>query len=81
MNKFSYRSTCINNPFESVERLQHVTNNAREITRATFLKHCDITGLPMKHQDFKYFKYYESHNGFKCRIYFFTKSGIEYFWF
>ena len=34
--------TCVENPFKSIEKLKDIIDNAIEITKSDFLKHCSI---------------------------------------
>jgi len=69
--------SCGDNPFNSVEKLDLIVENAREITKRTFLKYCcvhpdylsDMKKFP---HDYEFFKY--------RNIYFYTWSAIEYFY-
>lgn len=68
---------CVGNPFRNIDKLSRVIDEARQITRRTFLKHCDV-GEELKKQTLEYphdFSYWQ----FQNRIYFFTHSCIEHF--
>ena len=34
--------TCVENPFEDVDELEEIIDNARQIKRETFLKNCNF---------------------------------------
>lgn len=79
-----YRGDCVSNPFRSASELNKVIDNAREITKETFLRNVDginqmkMYGSSLRELMKKYpndFKYYS----YKGRIYFFEHSAIEYF--
>lgn len=78
-----FRGDCVSNPFISTARLSSVIDGAKEISKETFLKNVDVQemtmyGLPLRTFMRKYpndFAYYS----YKGKIYFFTQSMIEYF--
>jgi hypothetical protein len=81
--KKTYQGNCCDNPFHNINKLQEVIDDAKEISMKTFLLHVDIDdfklwGYPVKEQmlrfpnDFVFYSY-------KNKIYFFTHSCIEYF--
>lgn len=84
-NKKIFRGDYVSNPFDSVEKLSYIIDNSKEISKETFLKNIDIEdftfyGKPLKRQmrmfpnDFSFYSY-------KGKIYFFTHSMIEnFFW-
>jgi len=72
-----YIGNCVDNPFGHVELLSCVIDNAKEITKETFLTTCAVekeTQNQMKEfpSDYSYHK-----NG---KIYFYVWSAIEYFY-
>jgi hypothetical protein len=72
-----YIGNCINNPFERIELLVEVTERAKTITKKTFLAGVYLDDKIKKNikdypDDFEFFSY--------KGIYFFTHSGIEYFY-
>lgn len=42
MKTKEYRGNCVDNPFGRIETLVEVVENAIEITKQTFFKHCFI---------------------------------------
>jgi len=75
--KKEFIGDCVNNPFASLETLSEIIDNAREITKKTFIKYCDVENdlrQDMKQfpNDYTFFKYQN--------IYFFTWSAIEHFY-
>ena len=76
MKTKEFIGTCVENPFHRIETLCEIVDNAREITKETFLSHCFVhpeTLAQMKQypHDYEYYKY--------KNIYFYTWSAIEYF--
>ncbi len=70
--------TCVNHPFGTLNDLADIIDKAREITKATFLKHCFIMAYVLEIDMKKYpddYKFYKTGD-----IYFFTHSAIEYFY-
>lgn len=69
--------TCVGNPFETIEELSAIIDSAREITKNTFLKHCEIEeDIKASMKRFPYdYSYYKNKD-----IYFFTWSMIEHFY-
>ncbi len=73
----TFFGTCVDNPFGILSRLCQVIDNARTISKRTFLRHCFVE--PEIVADFERFPYdYEffSNRG----IYFYTWSAIEHFY-
>lgn len=74
--------TCVGNPFASVGDLCQVVENARPITKRTFLRRCNIPSdlkaeFTMYPHSFEFSKY----NGIIGEdIYFYTWSAIEHFY-
>ena len=69
--------TCVDNPFHSVERLSHIIEKGRRISKRQFCEECDVEetwGSLMKlyPDDFQYFQY--------GNIMYFTHSAIENFY-
>lgn len=65
------------NPFVSTEALSQAIDNARDITKATFLKYCDIGKVLRRDMEALPGDYTYG----KCgNIYFFTWDSIEYFY-
>jgi hypothetical protein len=93
MAKKTIFGTCVGNPFDTVERLSDVIDNAVPISKEEFLRNCDVTeGFEPDHtifggQDLKKtmkefpndFEYYKG-VGKDRGIYFFTHSAIEHFY-
>jgi len=74
--KKEFIGDCVGNPFSSVEELSDIIDNAKEITKQTFLKLCDV------HEDIKQQmrKFPHDYTFFKNKeIYFFQWSMIEHF--
>jgi len=70
--------TCVGNPFKSLWKLNFILDNAKEITRQTFFRNCDVDndtkiGMYEYPNDFEYYKSYEG-------VYFYTWSAIEHFY-
>lgn len=68
---------CVGNPFNSMWKLEFVIDQAKEVSRCTFLKQCDVpceVELEMRKFPNDY-EYYKSVQG----IYFYTWSAIEHF--
>jgi hypothetical protein len=79
MRKKSFIGSCVSNPFGCKNQLMDITDEAKEITKETFLKKC-IVFPKIKLQMNQYpndYEYYSWRNG---RIYFFKHSAIEYFY-
>ncbi len=78
----TFIGTCVGNPFRSVDDLCQVIDDAREISKKTFLKRCDVPSE--QRQDFTDFPNDVSffvYNGKIGRgIYFYTWSMIEHFY-
>jgi len=83
MMKKTYRGDCIGNPFRNVNQLSKIIDNSNEISKQTFLKNVELNEFmlydyPIKQQmkkfpnDFTYYSY-------KGKIYFFTHSMVEHF--
>ena len=68
--------TCVDNPFETVEELSDIIENAHEITKRTFIKRCEVDSeIKAQMRRFPYdYVYYKNGN-----IYFYTWSVIEHF--
>ena len=77
MKTKNFIGTCVENPFERLEILIKVIDSAKEITKATFLKHCYIySNILREMKQFPYdFSFYKYNN-----IYFYTWSAIEHFY-
>lgn len=68
--------TCVSNPFESLDELEVITDNAREVDKREFLDICEIDD-EIKAQMREYphdYGFYKSGD-----IYFYTWSCIEHF--
>lgn len=77
MGKKEFLGTCVGNPFGRIETLVEIIDNAKEITKETFLKHCSV------HSDIlKEFRTYPNDYGFykNSNVYFYTWSAIEHFY-
>ena len=81
--------SCVNNPFHSINKLQDITDNSREIMRVTFLKRCsvrnihflyNIEGMSLKENMRKYPHDFSFNKSKIDDVYFFTHSCIEYFY-
>ena len=80
-----YIGSCVENPFDDIGTLTNVVeNNAVEIGKRTFLKHCIITEeqkQDMAHfpDDYEFYrsKVWQSNPSY---IYFYNHSAIEYFY-
>lgn len=73
-----FQGTCVGNPFGRIERLIEIVDNAIEITKRTFYKHCLIhpdisTQIKRFPNDYGFYKYQG--------IYFYTWSAIEHFYY
>lgn len=72
---------CIRNPFETLEKLQQVIADAKEITKQTFMKHCESYKMLLDEMkrfphDYTFYKsLFEGHV-----IYFFEFSRVEHFY-
>jgi hypothetical protein len=80
VKEYHYIGCCIDNPFGSVEELSEVIDNALEIKKKTFLKHCDVLEdiLDLMRRFLNSYRYYRGkYNG--QFIYFYENSCIEYF--
>lgn len=69
--------TCVDNPFGRVERLDHILDNAKKISKKRFLRECEIDKELVKDmrqypQDYQFFEY--------GRIMFFEHSRIDFFY-
>ena len=77
MKRREFIGTCVENPFDRIEILAGIVNQAEEISRQTFLEHCvvhedilrDMRRFP---NDYSYYKY--------KTIYFYDWSAIEHFY-
>jgi len=73
---------CVNNPFNSLDQLERVIDQAIPITRNRFLQNCDIKGMELygislSHLIAQYphdFEFSQSN-----KVIFFTHSAVEYF--
>ncbi len=83
----NFETSCVNHP--NVEELHHIVDNARKITRRTFLKHVNREELKQLESDLGYGKQFpitqDYHVSFcKSRkaggktVYFLCHSAIEY---
>ena len=78
--KLQFIGNCVGNPFSTVEELSNIIDNAREIKKETFLKHCDIDIMPRictysLEEAMKKFPYDFTFYKFK-KIYFYAHSSI-----
>jgi len=76
MKTKEYQGCCVDNPFGRIELLVETVENAIEITKQTFLRHCfvhpDILAQMRQFpNDYTFSKY--------KNIYFYTWSAIEHF--
>ncbi len=82
MNQKNFIGSCVENPFDSVEQLSNVIDNAKEITLKEFSDNCDIKGIKLFNQSLsKCFKEFPHSFGFykNGEIFFFENSRIEHF--
>lgn len=73
-----YQGCCVDNPFDDIAILCEIVENAIEITKQTFLKHCFIH--PDTMQDFRQWPRSYVFSKYK-NIYFYTWSAIEHFYY
>jgi hypothetical protein len=80
--------TCVDNPFKSVSKLTKIIDSGKEISKATFLKHCEINKEDSfgtisfsvnKKEMSEYPNDFEYYHVPKTNIYFFTNSAVEFF--
>ena len=74
--KKEFIGTCINNPFSTRSKFEKVMDNAVLISKAKFLKNCDVVeeikdNIKRFPNDFGFYQSGE--------VYFFTWSSIEHF--
>lgn len=85
MEKKQYQGSCVDNPFHNINRLQEVIDDAKEITKKTFLSHADVDDFKIWGHQFKeLLKRFPRDFVFYCyknKIYFFIHSGIEFFFY
>ena len=72
-----FMGTCVENPFGRIEVLCEVVENAKDITKRTFFRHCSVhpdTKQAMRQypRDYSFGKYKDT--------YFFVWSCIEHFY-
>jgi homoaconitase/3-isopropylmalate dehydratase large subunit len=79
MRKKSFIGSCVNNPFKDVNLLMDITQDAKEISKETFLKNCAVPAN-VKKQIEQYHWDYSFYSWKKGKIYFFVHSAIEYFY-
>lgn len=77
MKTKEFSGTCVENPFGRIETLVKVIDNAIEITKQTFFKHCILSAelvaeIRLYPNDYRFYKYKS--------IYFYTWSAIEHFY-
>ena len=77
METKEFIGTCVENPFRRIETLTKIVENAREITKRTFLKyaivHPDILANMRQFPD--------DYTFWKCKnVYYYEWSAIEYFY-
>ncbi len=75
-----FQGTCIDNPFRTLDRLNNVIDNGREISKAMFMAQCNINEDGLRNLMKQYphdFVYSKSIDG----IYFYTWSAIEHFFY
>ena len=73
-----FQGTCVGNPFDDIDTLCQVVENADAIAKRTFLKHCDVDPDTKKEftqwpRDYAFFK--------NKNVYFYTWSCIEHFYY
>ena len=69
--------TCVENPFRRIETLVEIVDNAQEITKQTFLKHCFVH--PDLLADMRRFP--NDYSFWKCKnVYYYEWSAIEHFY-
>ena len=74
--------SCVENPFEDVNKLSEVIDGGIEITEEEFLRVCDVGDMDLFKEPIKIsFKNYPQSFSFykNGEIYFFENSAIEYF--
>jgi len=74
--------TCVENPFERIEELVRVKENAKKIAKRAFLKQCfveDKIQRQMKKHPGDY-EFYKCIDRWYSEVYFYEWSGIEYFY-
>ncbi len=69
--------TCVENPFSSLRILQKVIEDAKAISKQTFLKHCEVEphilhAFNEYPNDYEFYRYNE--------VCFYTWSAIEHFY-
>lgn len=76
--EYNFIGTCIvgNNPFG--DKIDEIVENAKEITRQTFLKHCNVDP-EIKKQMFTYLWDFSYFKNKKENVYFYEWSAIEHF--
>ncbi len=77
MKTKEFQGTCVENPFGRIEALVKVVEDAIEITKQTFFKHCFIHSkivaqIKQYPNDYEFFK--------RRGIYFYRWSAIEHFY-
>ena len=82
MKEYYYIGDCVGNPFNSVEELRDVIENAKQVSKKRFLENVNIEVSgedaikAMKEYPADFSFYYNKDKD----IYFFTDSGIEFFY-
>lgn len=78
MDMRGFQGTCVGNPFDDIDILCQVIEDAREITKQTFLRRCDV--YPDTKKEFtkwpRDYTFYKNKN-----VYFYTWSCIEHFYY
>ena len=77
MKTKEFQGTCVDNPFGRIETLVKVVENAIEITKQTFFRHCfisskEVAQIKQYPNDYEFYKYQN--------VYFYCWSMIEHFY-
>lgn len=77
MKTKEFIGTCVENPYGEIEILCEIIENAVEITKRTFFKHCFVDNETAKTMR----QYPNDYEFFKCKnVYFYRWSAIEHFY-
>jgi len=77
MKTKDFVGTCVENPYSQIETLCDIVENAVEITKQTFLKHCFVHPDILKAMR----QYPNDYEFFRCaNVYFYRWSAIECFY-
>ncbi len=78
MDRLQFQGTCVDNPFNTVHVLCECIDRAREITKKTFFKRCEVEEC-VERDMAKFPNDYTFHKSGQ-RVYFYTWSAIEHFY-